>query len=63
VIEDFASTFEQPAQVVQWYYSQPQRLAEAEALAVENNVVEWMLANAKAVDTAIGFDELMGNAA
>lgn len=63
VVEDFASTFEQPEQVVHWYYSQPQRLAEAEALAVENNVVEWMLANAKVVDKSIGFDELMGNAA
>lgn len=63
VVEDFASTFEQPEQVVHWYYSQPQRLAEAEALAVENNVVEWMLANAKAVDKPIDFDELMGNAA
>lgn len=63
VVEDFASTFEQPEQVVHWYYSQPQRLAEAEALAVENNVVEWMLANAKAVDKSIDFDELMGNAA
>lgn len=63
VVEDFASTFEQPEQVVHWYYSQPQRLAEAEALAVENNVVDWMLANAKAVDKSIDFDELMGNAA
>lgn len=63
VVEDFASTFEQPEQVVHWYYSQPQRLAEAEALAVENNVVDWMLANAKVVDKSIGFDELMGNAA
>ena len=63
VVEDFASPFEQPEQVVHWYYSQPQRLAEAEALAVENNVVEWMLANAKAVDKSIDFDELMGNAA
>jgi trigger factor len=63
VVEDFASTFEQPEQVVHWYYSQPQRLAEAEALAVENNVVDWMLANSKVVDKSIGFDELMGNAA
>ncbi|HTH94167.1 MAG TPA: trigger factor [Rhodocyclaceae bacterium] len=63
VVEDFASTFEQPEQVIHWYYSQPQRLAEAEALAVENNVVDWMLANAKVADKPIGFDELMGNAA
>jgi trigger factor len=63
IVDDFAETFEDSAEVVRWYYSQPQRLAEAEALAVENNVVEWMLANAKAVDKAITFDELMGNAA
>lgn len=63
IVEDYAQTFEDPKEVVRWYYSQPQRLAEAEALALENNVVEWMLANAKAVDKAVSFDELMGNAA
>ena len=40
-----------------------ERLAEAEALAMENNVVDWVLANAKAVDKPVTFDELMGNAA
>jgi trigger factor len=63
IIDDYSQTFEDPKEVVRWYYSQPQRLAEAEALAMENNVVEWMLANAKAVDKAVSFDELMGNAA
>lgn len=63
IVEDYAQTFEDPKEVVRWYYSQPQRLAEAEALALENNVVDWMLANAKAVDKAVSFDELMGNAA
>ncbi len=63
IVEDYAQTFEDPKEVVRWYYSQPQRLAEAEALAIENNVVDWMLANAKAVDKAVSFDELMGNAA
>jgi trigger factor len=63
IVDDYSQTFEDPKEVVRWYYSQPQRLAEAEALAVENNVVEWMLANAKAVDKAVSFDELMGNAA
>lgn len=63
IVEDYSQTFEDPKEVVRWYYSQPQRLAEAEALAVENNVVDWMLANAKAVDKLVAFDELMGNAA
>jgi len=63
VVDDFAATFEDPQEVVRWYYSQPQRLAEAEALAMENNVVEWVLANAQVSDKAVAFDELMGNAA
>lgn len=63
IVEEYAQTFEDPKEVVRWYYSQPQRLAEAEALALENNVVDWMLANAKPVDKQVSFDELMGNAA
>lgn len=63
IVDDYSQTFEDPKEVVRWYYSQPQRLAEAEALAMENNVVDWMLANARVVDTPVSFDELMGNAA
>ena len=63
VVEEFASTFEDPKEVVRWYYAQPQRLAEAEALAVENNVVQWVLATAKIKEIPAVFDELMGNAA
>jgi trigger factor len=63
VVDEFAETFEDPKEVVRWYYSQPQRLAEAEALALENNVVNWALANALVIETPIAFDELMGNKA
>lgn len=63
IVDDFAQTFEDPKEVVRWYYTQPQRLAEAEALAIENNVVEWALTNAKVTEKAVGFDELMGNGA
>jgi trigger factor len=63
IVDEFAETFEDPKEVVRWYYSQPQRLAEAEALALESNVVDWVLANAKVSETPIAFDVLMGNAA
>ena len=63
IVDEFAETFEDPKEVVRWYYSQPQRLAEAEALALENNVVDWVLANATVTEKPIAFDELMGNAA
>jgi trigger factor len=63
IVDEFAETFEDPKEVVRWYYSQPQRLAEAEALALENNVVGWVLATAKVTEAPVAFDALMGNAA
>jgi trigger factor len=59
VVEEAAQTYEKPAEVVQWYYAQPQRLAEVEALVAENNVVEWVLARVKVTDKTVSFDELM----
>lgn len=63
MVDDFAATFEDPKEVVRWYYSQPQRLADAEALVMENNVVDWVLSQAKVSEKAIAFDELMGDRA
>lgn len=63
VIDEFAASFEDPKEVVRWYYSQPQRMAEAEALAIENNVVEWVLGNVTVTEKPMPFDDLMGNKA
>lgn len=63
IIEDFAASYEDPSEVVSWYYSQPQRLAQAEALVIEDNVVAWVVSNAKTTDVITSFDDLMGNAA
>ncbi|MCK6394112.1 trigger factor [Zoogloea sp.] len=63
IIEDFAASYEDPSEVVGWYYSQPQRLAQAEALVIEDNVVEWVVGNTKTTDVTASFDDLMGNAA
>jgi len=60
LVDEHAASYEQPGEVVKWYYSQPERLAEFEGLAVEQNVVDWVLRNAKTVDKAVAFDQLMG---
>jgi trigger factor len=36
--------------VVRWYYSDNRRLAEVEAIVIENNVTEFVLSKAKTVD-------------
>ena len=59
-IEEMAQSYENPEEVVRWYYAQPQRLADVEALVLEDNVVAWVLARAKVSDKAVAFDEIMG---
>ena len=63
LVDDYAESYEQPAEVVKWAYSDPQRLAEFEGMAVEANVVAWVLQNAKVEKAATSFDELMGRTA
>lgn len=63
LVTEHAQTYEQPFEVVKWIYSDPQRLSEFEGLAVEANVVKWVLERAKVEDQAIGFEALMGAAA
>lgn len=62
-VQDLAASYEDPAEVTRWYYSQPQQLSQVEALVIEDNVVNWVLENARAVEKQIAFDELMGTAA
>ena len=60
LVEQHSESFEQPDQLVRWYYGDPARLAEFEALAMEDNVVEWAMGKMKVEDKPTEFDELMG---
>ncbi len=62
-VDELAASYEKPADVVRWYYSDNQRLAEVEAIVIENNVTEFVMGKAKVVDKAVPFDELMGQQA
>jgi trigger factor len=59
LIEQEAQSYESPAEVVKWFYMQPQRLTEMEGMALEANVVQWVLRKASVVDKPVPFDELM----
>ncbi|HEY8069639.1 MAG TPA: trigger factor [Burkholderiales bacterium] len=60
LIEAESQSYEHPAEVVKWFYMQPQRLSEMESLALESNVVQWVLSKAKVEDKPVAFDDLMG---
>ncbi|MGV3573454.1 MAG: trigger factor [Ramlibacter sp.] len=59
-IEELAASYERPADVVRWYYGDNRRMAEVEAIVIENNVTEFILSKAKTVEKTVEFDELMG---
>ena len=58
-IEEMAQSYERPAEVVRWYLGDRQRMAEVEAVVIENNVAEFVLGKAKVTDKVVPFDELM----
>ncbi|MFM2076062.1 MAG: hypothetical protein RJB34_2367 [Pseudomonadota bacterium] len=59
-LQDLAASYEKPADVVRWYQGDNRRMAEVEAVVIENNVCDFVLSKAQTSDKAIDFDELMG---
>jgi trigger factor len=60
LVSETAQTYEQPEAVVRWHYEKPERLREFEAVVLEQNVVDWILARARVTDEPTSFEALMG---
>lgn len=58
-VEKVASTYERPEDVINWYYTDRNRLAEVESLVLENQVVEWVLKEADVTESKSSFNDLM----
>ena len=63
VIADFAESYEDPREVIDWYHADNSRLQGPTSLAVEANVTDFVLGKAKVTEKALSFDEVMGNQA
>ncbi len=61
LIEEYAVSFERPDEVRNWYKADPRRRVDVENLALEDNVVAWVMAGAKVSDKQVTLNELMGN--
>ena len=60
VIEESAQAYDNPEEVIKWHYASKERLKDAESLALEENVVQWVLGQVNVVEKKVTFDELMG---
>jgi len=61
-IEEMSRSYEKPAEVMRWYLGDRKRMSEVEAVVIENNVAEFVLAQAQVTDKVLPFDELMSAA-
>ncbi len=62
-VEELSASYEKPAEVQRWYYSDNSRMAEVEGIVIEQNVTNYVLSLAKVTEKTISFDELMGQQA
>ena len=58
-VEAMASTYQDPGQVLDWYYADRTRLAGIESFVFEEQVVEWILDHAQLTDEPTSFDRIM----
>lgn len=63
MITEFADSYEQPEDVLAWYYESQDRLEGPTSMVLEDNVVEFVLSQANVVAKDLSFDELMGSQA
>ena len=58
-VQELASSYEKPEDVVRWYFGDEKRMAEVESVVIENNVTDFVMGKAKVLEKAVAFDELM----
>jgi trigger factor len=58
-IEQAASTYEEPAEVVQLYYNNERLMQQVESSVLEEQVVDWVLENAKVSPQEVKFQDVI----
>jgi trigger factor len=61
MVQEYAQSYEHPEDVIRWYAADASRLTEVENMVLEDNVVAWVMSNAKVTDTKIELNALMEN--
>ncbi|MEI6335267.1 MAG: trigger factor [Methylococcaceae bacterium] len=58
-IEEMAKSYERPQDVVNWYYTDESRLNEVQQMVLEDQTIEWLVAQAKVSDEQVNFSDVM----
>ncbi len=61
-VEEMAKSYENPAQVIEWYYKDENRLNDIRQMTMEEQVTEWLLAKATVTTETVDFNAVMNDA-
>lgn len=59
LVDEVAQSYEQPEEVVQWYYSNKEQMSQVQSAVLEDQVIDLVLAKAQITDKAVGYEELL----
>ncbi len=62
-IEEMAAAYQEPQQVIEWYYKNEQQLEDVRAVVLEEQVVDTVLGKAKVTDSTVSYEEAVKPAA
>ena len=62
-IEEMAAAYQEPEQVIEWYYKNEQQLEDVRAVVLEEQVVDTVLGKAKVTDSTVSYEEAVKPAA
>jgi trigger factor len=61
-VEEMAQSYDTPAQVIEWYFKDENRLTDVKQAVMDQQVVDWLLAKATVTTENVDFDTVMNNA-
>ena len=56
-IEEMAATYQEPEEVINYYYSNEQQLSQIQNMVLEGQIVDFVLDSAKVTDKTVSYDE------
>jgi len=58
-IEELASTYESPDDVINWYYGNQEQLATIESSVLEDQVFDYVIGQSSVTDKLVGYQEVI----
>ena len=59
MVESAAASYEDPSEVLRWYYAKQERMAGVEAVVLEDQAVEWIAGKVSVSEVPMSFDDLI----